>query len=196
MKSQISNLKLLVATLLLCVFALNSPAGLISSYPNGGTLGSNDMFIIERGPGVGNFNLLGWQVLQSLSLQGLIGSNIIDGPIPSGVLTAGTTNGPGGHLLVIVGGVRFISYDGRSLTNVIASAVASQGTNYGVTTATAWTNTLGTNVFVCGTNNLNTAVFNSLGTNVVPAAVNPKNFPLGVNAFFTNSGGTFFYYTP
>lgn len=43
------------------------------------------------------------------------------GPIPTGLLTAGTTNGisgAGGHLLQTVGGQRWNTYDAGSMTNV------------------------------------------------------------------------------
>ncbi len=170
-------------------------AGTISSYPNTSTLGSNDLFIIERGPGVGNYNVQAYQLYQALSLFGLVASNLVDGPVPSGLLTVGTTNGAG-HLLIVSSGQRWITFDGSSLSNVTAVVLASQGTNYGFSTARAFTNTLGRNLWVQMSNATATAVFNSLGTNVVPVSVNPSGFPLSLNMYFTNSAGGFFYYEP
>lgn len=170
-------------------------AGTISSYPNASTLGSNDLFLIERGPGAGNYNIQAYQLYQAVSLFGLVASNLVDGPIPSGLLTAGITNGAG-HLLIVSSGQRWITFDGSALSNVTAVALGSQGTNYGFSTNSAFTNTLGRNLWVQMSNATQTAVFNSLGTNVVPATINPAGFPLSVNMYFTNLGGGFFYYAP
>lgn len=172
-------------------------AGLISSYPNTGTLASNDLFIIERGPGVGTFNINSYQLWQSISLNGLIASNLIDGPIPSGLLTVGTTNGAG-HLLITISGQRWMTFDGSALSNITALVLASQGTNYGFGTNRAFTNTLGRNLWVQMSNATGTAVFNRLGTNVIPIVSGGTNggFPLSLNMFFTNASGGFFYYAP
>ncbi len=188
------KLKILLVLVLVLVFE-RVPAGLISSYPNAGTLNSNDLFIIERGPGVGDYSINAYQLWASVSLQGFIASNLVYGPIPSGLLTAGTTNGAG-HLLVINGGARYITFDGSLLSNVTALVLASRGTNFGFFTNRAWTNTIGRNVWVQMSNSVNTAVFNSLGSNVIPTSINASNFPLSLNMWVTNSAGGGFFYAP
>lgn len=191
----------LKSALLFCVlhstfFLLPSArAGTIGSYPNVGTLGSNDLFIIERGPGVGDYNIQAYQLYQAIALFGINTTNLVGGPIPSGLLTGGVTNG-GGHLLVITNGARYVTYDGSLLTNITALVVASEGTNYGFNNTRAFTNTLGRNLWVQMSNATWTAVFNSLGTNVIPATNNPACFPLSLGMYFTNASGSFFYYAP
>lgn len=186
--------KLLLVLLLVLVLD-PARAAIISTYPNTATLNSSDLFIIERGPGTGNFNISAGQMPGALGAFGLPASNLVDGPIPAAVLTGGTTNG-GGHLLIAIGPTNYITLDGSLLTNVTALVVASQGTNYGFATNNIWTNTLGRNIWVQMSNATATAVFNALGTNVIPAVVNPSSFPLSLNMFFTNATGSFFYYAP
>lgn len=192
-----AQLRALCVSALICAsaFCFSSFGGTISSYPNTGTLASNDLFIIERGPGVADYNIQAYQLYQAIGLFGLVASNLVDGPVPSGLLTAGTTNGAG-HLLIISSGQRWITYDGSLLSNVTASVLASAGTNYGFNTNRAFTNTLGRNLWVQMSNATATAVFNSLSTNVIPATSNPSNFPLSLNMYFTNATGGFFYYAP
>ena len=68
-----------------------SDAGTIGSYPNAGTLASNDLFIVERGPGVGDYNIQAYQLYQAISLFGLAASNLVDGPLPPAVLPSSAT---------------------------------------------------------------------------------------------------------
>jgi hypothetical protein len=56
------------------------------------------------------------------ALTNLNASQLTGGTIPTGVLTSGTTNLPG-HLLVVTGGSRQITYNGQSLTNIQGSNV-------------------------------------------------------------------------
>jgi len=64
------------------------------------------------------------QGLNGFGVTNLTASNAFNtatGPLPTGILTAGTTNGQsgmGGHLLQVVGGQRWNTFDAGSLTNV------------------------------------------------------------------------------
>jgi hypothetical protein len=72
-------------------------------------------------------------------LTNLNATAISSGTIPTGVLTSGTTNLPG-HLLVVTGGTREITFNGQSLTNIQGSNVVGTVTQaITATTATSAT---------------------------------------------------------
>lgn len=77
-----------LSILMVCLAALPVMAGTIASYSNTSTLQAGDLFILERGPGIANFNIKASQLNQALSGFGVAASNLVDGPIPVGVLPA------------------------------------------------------------------------------------------------------------
>jgi len=139
-----------------------------SDYTSITNLATNDLFIVER-PGVDDFSV------QAQYMAAAIGALKTNSPLPSTNLNGVIPN--------------------TLLSNVTATIVWSRGTNYGAFTRN-FTNTLGTNVWVQMTNSTSTAVFNRLGTNVIPPAVNPTTFPLSGGMWLTNLTGGGYWFTP
>jgi hypothetical protein len=81
------------------------------------------------------------------ALTNLNASQLTGGTIPTGILTSGATNLPG-HLLVVTGGTRQITYNGQSLTNIQGSNVVGAVTLAATaTTATSATTATTANNF-------------------------------------------------
>ena len=76
------------------------------------------------------------------ALTNLNASQLATGTIPTGILTSGATNLPG-HLLVVTGGSRQVTYNGQSLTNIqgsnVVGAVTLAATAITATSATTAT---------------------------------------------------------
>jgi len=149
-------------------YLLSAKADLFSDYSSITNLATNDLFIIER-PGVDDFSV------QAQYVADAIGALKTNSPLPSTNLSGTIPN--------------------TLLSNVTATIVSSRGTNYGAFTRN-FTNTLGTNIWVQMTNSTLTAVFNRVGTNVIPPAVNPTVFPLSGGMWLTNATGGGYWFTP
>jgi hypothetical protein len=161
-------MKTFLSALCLLASGIQLHAALISDYANTASTLTNDLFIIER-PGVDDFNIA------AKDMAAAIGALKTNSPLPSANLSGFVPN--------------------TVLSNVTATFVSTLGTNYGAFNRN-FTNTLSTNLWVQMTNATATAVFNRLGTNVIPSTVNPTVFPLSVGMWLTNATGGGYWYTP